>query len=174
MFIIGPFSLSFTYYLSRLRKKINFDVLLSLIQHKFGHDIEFIFQGAIVMPVIKRFRTLGQIKIYNISKQEKASNEPKPIPKHKPHKNVQRFKTYTETRKRRSDRKHRYPLRIAYSEWDRIKELSLNCGGTETGASLNVILNKLLSSALDNKEIINKIVTEYPNRNEYISIRTWG
>lgn len=121
------------------------------------------------MPVVKRFRTLGQTRENSVPTEDKTS----PI-EDKPHKTVQRFKTFTETRKRRSDRKHRFSLRIAHTEWDKIKELSLNCGSSETGASLNVIVVKLLREAIGNPEIVNKILAEYPDRDEIIAIRTWG
>lgn len=119
------------------------------------------------MPTVKRFRTLGSLK--KIEENGQAKKDITPV---KRSNKVQRFQTYTEVRKRRSDRKHRFSLRIAYKEWDRVKELSLNCGGPETGASLNVIVNKLLLYALEDENCINKILSEYPSRPEYIAIRT--
>lgn len=118
------------------------------------------------MPVVKRFRPLGQVRLNRSdSNLEQAVFDDKKS-------NFNRFEPLSE-RKRRSDRKHRYPLRCDPGLWERILEFSLNCGGSASGASLNVILNKLISSAMDDEMIVKNIIEQFPERLEFIRIRSW-
>ena len=112
------------------------------------------------MPEVKRFRKLGEIT----KKEPQTSTHPLPD-----RKIVHRFRT----RATRSDKKHRFTLRIANEPWSNIKELSINCGGSESGASLNKIANLLLEYALNTPEICEKIQEQYPNSDQVIKIRTW-
>ena len=118
------------------------------------------------MPVVKRFRPLGQVKI------KRSQGELETDHKEIHGKVIKRFKPLSDER-RRSDRKHRYPLRVDKKLWNRIWEFSINCGGSGSGASLNVILNKLIVRALDDEGITTQIRNEYPDREEFIKIRTW-
>lgn len=116
------------------------------------------------MPTVKRFRTLGQIP----KKEPVVETTPSSLtPKRK---NVKRFRP----RATRSDRRHRFTLRISKQPWDQVKELSINCGGSETGASLNNIVNDLIGHALDSIEICESIRRKYPQAQQIIKIRTWG
>jgi hypothetical protein len=115
------------------------------------------------MPTVKRFRKLGEIRKSEPPKENTIS----PVPDRK---TVRRFRT----RATRCDKKHRFTLRIAKDPWNNIKELYLNCGGSETGASLNVIVNMLLEHALNTPEIYESIQKKYPSTDSYIKIRTWG
>lgn len=113
------------------------------------------------MPEVKRFRTLGQMR-------HKEPSSPPPEPEKT--KVIRRVKP----RKIRSDKKHRFTLRIAEKPWAKLRELSLNCGGSAKGASYNVICNKLIEHALANDEIVKKIISEYPAGSAVVMIRPWG
>lgn len=118
------------------------------------------------MPIVKRFRKLGEIKT-NKSHSEETIAPPPPIAERK---TVHRFRT----RATRCDKKHRFTLRIAHEPWTELKELSINCGASDTGASLNKIANLLIEYALNNPDICAEIQSKYPNPDQVIKIRTWG
>lgn len=119
------------------------------------------------MPIVKRIRPLGQPRL--VHENTKKTNSEETIYKKK----VRRFQPLTDQR-RRKDKKHRYPLRVENELWEKIWELSLNCGSTKSGASLNMILIKLISYALEDETIYKRIQDEFPQRTEFIRIRSWG
>ena len=114
--------------------------------------------------VVKRFRTLGQLRQVdpNSSVESKESDvkpaSSSPVMTHKP----------------RSDKKHQYPLRMGLSLWGRITELNLNCQGLESGPSLNETLCNLLESALDDDGLVDRLKNRFPERNQIVIVRTWG
>lgn len=126
------------------------------------------------MPVVKRFRPLGQVRLVRHEPRLVTENKSYVTEEQNPTaaKVISRFQPLSD-HKRRADRKHRYPLRTDTVLWDRIWEMSLNCGGSGSGASLNVILNKLIAYALDDQSIIKRIAEEFPVRSEFIKIRSW-
>lgn len=69
-------------------------------------------------------------------------------------------------RKTRSDKKHKYLLRMEQKMWDRIRVLSFN-----TRLSYNVILDKLITASLENEEVINALYLVHPRESSYIMIR---
>lgn len=79
-----------------------------------------------------------------------------------------------EAKQHRRDRKHRFTLRVPIAIWQEIQELSFNCGGSTAGATLNCIMEELISRALIDEEIINQIMSHYPEKPEIIKIRNWG
>lgn len=123
------------------------------------------------MPVVRRFRALGQIrKVENVSSEEDL-HEVQPV-KRDP-KVVRRFESQHDTRKIRKDGVHHFPLRAKYELWDSIEQLSLNCGGQSKGASLNVICCKLMAEALKDELIVKQILKEFPGSSRYILVRSW-
>lgn len=124
------------------------------------------------MPVVKRFRSLGQIRF--VQKTPETSEEIPVVER----KTIHRFQASGEARKKRSDSKHRFSLRTPNGLWSRVVELTLNCGGLSPNessdkASLNAICNKLLFYALEDQGIVEHVLSEYPEDNEIIKIRSW-
>lgn len=123
------------------------------------------------MPVVRRFRTLGQVrkdvsdssveKVVEVQKMKSDSRS------------VKRFESQLGSRKVRKDKKHHFPLRVGYEIWDKVDELSLACGSLSKGASLNVICVKLLSYALDDELIVKRILKEFPGNDRYVLVRSW-
>lgn len=123
------------------------------------------------MPVVRRFRALGQIrKVEDISSEEEL-HEVQQV-KRDP-KIVRRFESQHGLRKVRKDGVHHFPLRVKYELWDRVEQISLDCGSQAKGASLNVICCKLIAAALNDELIVKEIIKEFPGSNRYILIRSW-
>lgn len=136
------------------------------------------FKGGIEMPAVRRFRPLGKVQPVRREICEKTITQTRltQTTESKEQKNeIKRFQPLSDPERRiRNDRKHRYPLRVENGLWQRVWELSLNCGGSASGASLNVILTKLILHALDDEGIVKRIEDEFPNkRDEFIKIRSW-
>lgn len=128
------------------------------------------------MPSVKRFRPLGSSRSVSSSSNNSDSVVVDSVkdsllqPKHKV---VKRFKLESKKRKTRSDKKHKFQLRCAEPLWGQVEQLSMNCGGLKVGASLNVICNRLLQYALEDPEIVKRILNEFPGDDRMIVVRTW-
>jgi len=119
-----------------------------------------------VGEVVKRFRTLGQIqKKVKPESLVVESAEVKPV--------VPVLVSDSKERQVRSDKKHQYPLRLVHPFWRRITALNLNCRGMDSGPSLNETLCDLLLSSLDDVEIVNRIMSKYPDRDQLVIVRSW-
>lgn len=123
------------------------------------------------MPVVRRFRALGQIRKVESVSSEAEPHEVQQV-KRDP-KIVHRFESQSGSRKIRKDGVHRFLLRVKYELWDRIEQLSLDCGGQSKGASLNEICCKLMAEALNDELIVKQILKEFPGSSRYILVRSW-
>lgn len=139
---------------------------------KRHYDIEL--KGGTTLPTVKRFaslRTLGQPVLKIKTPADNQQQPTQPIPHKKD--GVRLLKTVP--RKTRSDKKHRFTLRIATDLWNQIRELSINSGGIEKGASFNVLCIELITQALSNEDIMEIVSKKFPlvNGNKFVRIRTW-
>lgn len=111
--------------------------------------------------VVKRFRTLGQLRQVNPDRgvsTEESLVSPTSLKKENSISN---------------GKKHQYPLRAPLSLWGKITDLNLNCQGLESGPSLNETICDLLEFSLADESVIDRIKNKFPNRNQIVIVRSW-
>lgn len=127
-----------------------------------------LFIGGIALAVVRRFRTLGQVR----QVPREASKNVKPVSVKVAMPEV--VAPAASSRKRRSDRRHEYPLRAGLPLWGKITELNMNSKGLDSGPSLNDTICDLLEAALSDEMIKKRILDKFPERGKFIVVRTWG
>jgi len=122
------------------------------------------------MAVVKRFRTLGQIRQVDPAHLATSSDS---VVKSDPVLVKDISLDSVSSRRRYSSKKHQYPLRSTLTLWGKITDLNLNCQGLESGPSLNETLCDLIEMALADDVIVNWIMNKYPDRNQIVLVRSW-
>lgn len=119
---------------------------------------------------VRRFRTLGQI-------QRKVKTEPLPaveLSGNRPVSNSVVLDSKSIVKVKNAGEKHQYPLRVIKVLWGRVFDLNLNCKGIDSsGPSLNETLCDLIAAALDDEDIVKRIMSKYPDRDQLVIVRSW-
>lgn len=117
--------------------------------------------------VVKRFRTLGQLR--QVDPNRVVSNSESLVAPS----SIKEESGSALSRKTRLDKKHQYPLRSELSLWKKIIDLNFNCKGLVSGPSLNETICDLLEISLSDEAVVNLIKNKFPDRNQIVIVRSW-